>query len=198
MVQWSYLAILAGAKRTNVEFQQWRPWMFRDLWSVNVLLLKIYWTNHLPLAPSNYTCIQSTWFLCLFVILKKRTGIEQEPLLKKSRHRQGWPFLINNVENALTSLVTFTWDLICSSSEDNVLGYLGGCSGGCFLSSSVFTSTNIQLVFKRPYVWDACLDPKIDHYMKESAFCSGYLFGRNLESCLIKVEGWVDEQLRIN
>lgn len=106
------------------------------------------------------TCIQSTWFLCLFVILKKRTGIEQEPLLKKSRHRQGWPLLINNVENALTSLVTFTWDLTCSSSEDNVLGYLGGCSGRCFLSSSVFTSTNIQLVFKRPYVWRCLFRPK--------------------------------------
>lgn len=30
-----------------------------------------------------------------------------------------------------------------------------------------YTSTNIQLVFKRAYVWDACLDPKIDHYMEE-------------------------------
>lgn len=106
----------------------------------------------------------------------------------------GLTLLINNDGSVLTSLVTFTWDSSCSSSEDNILGYLDWCSGRCFLSSSVFcyckkqtkkphkkrcysseqcaenwsyTSTNIQLVFKRAYVWDACLDPKIDYYREE-------------------------------
>lgn len=87
MVWWSYLAILAGAERTDGEFLLWRPWKFRDFRSVNVLLLKNYLHQsiwNLLFVLSNHTCSQSVWFLCLFVIKNKRIGKEHESLLKKS------------------------------------------------------------------------------------------------------------------
>lgn len=49
VVRWRYLDFQA-AERTNVDCLQWGPWKFRDLWSVNVLLLKNYCTNQFEIS----------------------------------------------------------------------------------------------------------------------------------------------------
>lgn len=74
-------------------------------------------------------------FICDF---KKENWHWTRATFEEIKAPSGLTLLINNVGTVLTILVTFTWDSSCSSSEDNVLGYLDGCSGRCFLSSSVF------------------------------------------------------------
>lgn len=74
-------------------------------------------------------------FICYF---KKENWHWTGATFEEIKAPSGLTLLINNVGTVLTSLVTFTWDLSCSSSEDNVLGYLDGCSGRCFFIFKCF------------------------------------------------------------